>query len=81
MRQITLNVNDSMLENFLYLIKHLDSSEIQIVDEKPLIETLANPTENRSLKSKMQALLNSNPGVFADIKDPVAWQQEQRGLA
>lgn len=78
MRQITLNVNDSMLEHFLYLINHLDSSEIQIVDEKPLTETLANPAENRSLKSKMQALLNSNPGVFADIKDPVAWQQEQR---
>ena len=77
MRQITLNVNDSMLEHFLYLINHLDSSEIQIVEEKPIMDANLN-SETASLKSKLTAILKTNPGAFKDIQDSVAWQQEQR---
>lgn len=78
MRQITLKVNDSMFDHFLYLINHLDSSEIQIVEENSLSSTTNQASENPSIKSKVEALLKTNPSVFSELQDPVAWQQEQR---
>ena len=74
MKQITLNINDSMFEHFLYLIKHIDASEVQIIDQKQIDDL--DPVS--SIKSKVNALLQKNPGVFAEIDDPVSWQQEQR---
>jgi hypothetical protein len=36
MHTITLNIQNSMYEHFLYLLKSLDSKEIEIVNDVPL---------------------------------------------
>lgn len=74
MKQITLNINDSMFEHFLYLIKHLDTSKVQIIDQKHIDDS----DSGISIKSKVNALLQKNSGAFAEIDNPVSWQQEQR---
>ncbi len=72
MHTITVQVNDSMYEHFIYLLKNLNSKEVKVIAEKVL-------EKDTGLNQKFHTLFNeANVTAFKDITDPVAWQRAQR---
>ena len=72
MHTITVHVNDSMYEHFIYLLKNLNSKEVKVLEEKVL-------EKDTGLNQKFHTLFNkANVTAFKDITDPVAWQKAQR---
>jgi hypothetical protein len=72
MHTITLEVNDSMYEHFLYLLKQLNPKEVKVIEEKQC-------EKDTSLKQKLHKLFDETDiTAFKNIDDPVAWQRLQR---
>ncbi|MCD4818952.1 MAG: hypothetical protein K8S23_09695 [Candidatus Cloacimonetes bacterium] len=72
MHTITLKIQNSMYKHIIYLLKNLNTNEVEIISEK------MQPSQNEILRIKLKQLLEKKIEPFKLIKDPMKWQKEQR---
>lgn len=74
MKRVTLNIQDSLYDPIISLLKHLGKDKVEIVSS----EKISNLNEV-SLNSRIKSVLaKTDIKTFKNIKDPVKWQREQR---
>lgn len=74
MKRVTLNIQDSLYDPIISLLKHLGKDKVEIISSEK-ISTLNEVNLNTRIKN---VLAQTNIKTFKNIKDPVKWQREQR---
>ena len=74
MKRVTLNIQDSLYDSIISLLKHLGKDKVEIVSSEKISKR-----NEVSLNARIKILLaQTNIKTFKKIKDPVKWQREQR---
>lgn len=69
MHTIKLNVGESAYAHLMFLLKHLNTSEVQVVEDMPQDKKdITQPIDMSAYKIE----------AFKNIQDPLLWQQELR---
>jgi len=72
MHTIKLEVQDSIYEHIMFLLKNINKREIEIISDDEFKKTV-------NIKMKMEELFkHKNVNLFESIEDPVSWQKNQR---
>ena len=72
MHTIKLEVQDSIYEHIMFLLKNINKREIEIISDDEFKKTV-------NTKMKMEELFkHKNVNLFESIEDPVSWQKNQR---
>ena len=74
MKRVTLNIQDSLYDSIISLLKHLGKDKVEIVSSEKISKR-----NEVSLNARIKKVLaQTNIKTFKNIKDPVKWQREQR---
>lgn len=73
MKSVTLQMDDSIYNHIMFLLKNLKINGLQIVEQKN--EKQVVPTQKELLQELFK---HKEVNVFKGIEDPVLWQQQQR---
>ena len=69
MHTVQLKIDNSIYHNVMFLLNNLNLKGLEIKEDGDQILTK---------KQQMKQLLDNSTNIFADIKDPLAWQKKQR---
>ena len=70
MHTVTLNIEDNIYNHIMFLLKSLNTKELEIVEDKVTI--------NHTNTKEYLDFTKYSVVAFKEIKDPVLWQQKQR---
>ncbi len=74
MKRLIINIQDNLYDPIIILLKHLGKDKVEIISSETLSDGKKSP-----LNAKIKDILAKNKTkLFRDIKDPVAWQREER---
>ena len=72
MHTITLNIQDNIYSNIMFLLRNLNLKGLEIKEEK---HTLVSQDTRQNIK---QLFKEKKVKVFSSINEPLEWQNQQR---